>query len=51
MKLLGNGELKAKLTVEVAAASKSAVAAIEAAGGSVTLLRVAKPKAEAAATA
>jgi large subunit ribosomal protein L15 len=51
VKLLGNGELKAKLTVEVAAASKSAVAAIEAAGGSVTLLRVAKPKAEAAATA
>ena len=38
VKLLGNGELSAKLTFEVAAASKSAVAAIEKAGGSVKLL-------------
>ena len=39
IKILGKGELKAKLSFEVAAASKSAVAAIEKAGGSVTLLR------------
>ncbi|WP_298427918.1 50S ribosomal protein L15 [Rhodoblastus sp.] len=38
VKVLGNGELKAKLTFQVAAASKSAVAAIEKAGGAVTLL-------------
>jgi large subunit ribosomal protein L15 len=38
VKILGNGELKAKLAFEVAGASKSAVAAIEAAGGSVRLL-------------
>lgn len=38
VKILGNGELKAKLAFEVAAASKSAVAAIEGAGGSVKLL-------------
>lgn len=40
VKILGNGNLLAKLVFEVAAASKSAVAAIEAAGGSVTLTRV-----------
>lgn len=38
VKVLGNGELKAKLSFEVAAASKGAVAAIEKAGGSVTIL-------------
>jgi large subunit ribosomal protein L15 len=38
VKLLGMGELKAKLTFEVAAASKSATAAIEGAGGSLKLL-------------
>jgi large subunit ribosomal protein L15 len=38
VKILGQGELTAKLTFEVAAASKSAVAAIEKAGGAVTLL-------------
>jgi large subunit ribosomal protein L15 len=38
VKILGVGELSAKLTIEVAAASKSAVAAIEKAGGSITLL-------------
>ena len=41
VKILGNGELTAKLTLEVAAASKSAVAAIEKAGGSVKLLNAA----------
>jgi large subunit ribosomal protein L15 len=39
VKILGNGALAAKLAFEVAAASKSAVAAIEAAGGSIVLLR------------
>lgn len=38
LKILGVGELKAKLTFQVNRASKSAVAAIEKAGGSVTLL-------------
>jgi large subunit ribosomal protein L15 len=38
VKILGQGELKAKLAFEVTAASKSAVAAIEGAGGSVKLL-------------
>ena len=38
VKILGVGELKAKLAFEVAAASKSAVEAIEKAGGSVKLL-------------
>ncbi|ACK49533.1 ribosomal protein L15 [Methylocella silvestris BL2] len=39
VKILGVGELKAKLSFQVAAASKSAVAAIEAAGGSIELLK------------
>jgi large subunit ribosomal protein L15 len=38
VKILGQGEIKTKLAFEVAAASKSAVAAIEKAGGSVRLL-------------
>lgn len=38
VKILGQGKLAAKLAFEVAAASKSAVAAIEGAGGSVKLL-------------
>jgi large subunit ribosomal protein L15 len=38
VKILGQGELKAKLAFEVSAASKSAVAAVEGAGGSVKLL-------------
>jgi len=38
VKILGSGELKAKLAFEVAGASKSARAAIEAAGGTVTIL-------------
>ena len=44
VKILGKGELKAKLTFEVAAASKSAQAAIEKAGGSVTLLVAPRPR-------
>ncbi|WP_264582066.1 50S ribosomal protein L15 [Rhodoblastus acidophilus] len=42
VKILGNGEITAKLTFEVAAASKSAIAAIEKAGGSVRLLAAAE---------
>lgn len=38
VKILGNGELKTKLAFEVAGASKSAVEAIEKAGGSVKIL-------------
>ena len=38
VKLLGVGELKAKVAFEVAGASKSAVSGIEKAGGSVTIL-------------
>jgi len=38
VKILGMGDLSAKLAFRVAAASKSAVAAIERAGGSITLL-------------
>ena len=48
VKILGVGELKAKLAFEVAGASKSALAAIEKAGGSVKLLVEKKKKAEAA---
>lgn len=39
VKILGKGTLTAKLAFEVAAASKSAMAAIEGAGGSLVLLR------------
>lgn len=38
VKVLGNGELKAKLTVEANAFSKTAQAAIEAAGGTAVVL-------------
>ena len=38
VRLLGNGELKAKVAFAVAGASKSAVAAVEKVGGSVTIL-------------
>ncbi|MBN8955635.1 MAG: 50S ribosomal protein L15 [Rhizobiales bacterium] len=44
VRLLGRGELKAKASFSVHGASKSAVAAVEKAGGSVTILA---PKAEA----
>jgi large subunit ribosomal protein L15 len=43
VRILGRGEIKAKLTVEVAGASKSAIEAIEKAGGSVKILAP-KPK-------
>ncbi|ABS69997.1 50S ribosomal protein L15 [Xanthobacter versatilis] len=38
VRVLGTGELSAKVTLEVAYATKSAVAAVEKAGGSVTVL-------------
>jgi large subunit ribosomal protein L15 len=44
IRLLGKGEIKAKVELTVAGASKSAIAAIEKAGGKVTL--TAKPKAK-----
>jgi large subunit ribosomal protein L15 len=47
VKILGQGELKAKVSFEVARASKSAVEAIEKAGGSVKLLVEAAASAEA----
>ena len=46
VRILGNGELKAKLQLTIAGASKSAIAAIEKAGGSVTLTEKPKVKAE-----
>jgi len=42
VRLLGRGELKAKLTIEVHGASKSAIEAVEKAGGSVKILAPAK---------
>ncbi len=48
VKILGVGTLEAKLTFEVEAASKGAVAAIEAAGGSITLSAPAAEPADAA---
>jgi len=41
VRVLADGELKAKLTIEVAGASKPAVEKIEKAGGSITLLSAA----------
>jgi large subunit ribosomal protein L15 len=42
VRLLGRGEIKAKVTIEVHGASKSAIAAVEKAGGSVKILAPAK---------
>ena len=47
VRLLGKGELKAKVTVEVTGASKGAIAAVEKAGGKVVVLGVAEKKAPA----
>ena len=49
VRLLGSGELKAKLAFSVWGASKSAVAAVEKVGGSVTILAPKTQEAEAAA--
>ena len=48
VRLLGRGELKAKLTLEVHGASKPAIAAVEKAGGTVKILAPAKDEGEAA---
>src|ERR1700734_646425 len=42
VRLLGRGELKAKLAIEVQGASKTAIAAVEKAGGTVKILAPAK---------
>src|ERR1700721_675584 len=42
VRLLGRGEIKAKVNIEVHGASKSAVAAVEKAGGTVKILAPAK---------
>ncbi|MCC6947112.1 MAG: 50S ribosomal protein L15 [Bradyrhizobiaceae bacterium] len=47
VRLLGKGEIKAKLNFEVDGASKSAVAAVEKAGGTVKVLREKKAAPEA----
>jgi large subunit ribosomal protein L15 len=49
VRLLGSGELKAKLTLSVHGASKSAVAAVEKAGGTVEILAPKPETSEAAA--
>jgi large subunit ribosomal protein L15 len=46
LRLLGTGELKAKLAFEIHYASKGAIAAVEKAGGSVKVLRPVKPEPE-----
>ena len=43
VRLLGRGEIKAKINIEVHGASKSAVAAVEKAGGTVKILAPVKP--------
>ena len=48
VRLLGRGEIKAKVNVEVHGASKSAIAAVEKAGGSVKILAPAKEEGAAA---
>jgi large subunit ribosomal protein L15 len=48
VRLLGRGEIKTKVNVEVHGASKSAIAAVEKAGGSVKVLAPAKAEGEAA---
>ena len=48
IRLLGRGEIKAKLNIEVHGASKTAIAAIEKAGGTVKILAPKKDEGEAA---
>jgi large subunit ribosomal protein L15 len=48
LRLLGRGELKAKLNIEAHGATKTAIAAVEKAGGSVKILAPAKEEGEAA---
>jgi large subunit ribosomal protein L15 len=51
LRLLAKGELKVPLTIEVAGASKAAVAAVEKLGGRVVISGPAKPEGEEAAPA
>ena len=51
VRLLAKGELKAKVSITVAGASKAAATAVESAGGSVTVTAPAKSAAEPAETA
>lgn len=46
IRLLGNGDISAKLNIEVAGASAAAIAAVEKAGGSVTVANAAEKDAE-----
>ncbi|MGN3974040.1 50S ribosomal protein L15 [Tsuneonella sp. SYSU-LHT278] len=46
VRLLGKGELTAKVTFKVAGASKGAIEAVEKAGGKVELIEAARPEAE-----
>lgn len=48
LRLLGRGELKSKLNIEVHGATKAAIEAVEKAGGSVKILAPAKEEGEAA---
>lgn len=47
LRLIGTGELSAKVTIEVAGATPGAIASVEKAGGSVTVLAPAKEEAPA----
>jgi len=49
VRLLGRGEIKVALTLEVAGASKAAIAAVEKAGGKVVVTTPPKPEAKAPA--
>ena len=49
VRLLGQGELKSKISIEVAGASKSAIAAVEKAGGSIKVTRPVQEEAPKAA--
>ncbi len=49
IRILGKGEIKAALRLHVSGASQSAIAAVEQAGGSITLLRAAAAEAGASA--
>jgi len=48
LRLLGRGELKAKINIEVHGATKSAIAAVEKAGGSIKILAPKQEEGEAA---
>src|SRR5438132_7886644 len=48
VRLLGRGEIKAKLNIEVHGASKSAIAAVEKAGGTIKILAPVEKEGEAA---